>query len=396
MAGKAESRVKTSLLSIIRVMGRKRRIIGKPADDHYAARQPAPERSWLGKLLGNVMLVGAAFALTALVFYLFWYWQGAPSSPQDAYLSTQERKKADEQSAAKRAQRAPRKSAQIPKTEPTDEAASNMQVLLQGPKAGDLVAPPKRNVTPDFALSPYYQAAPLEREQGMPLPPEPEPEPLPEIFRRVAVQTPTELTLMVSKYREVDVKLAHLQALDSTKDCWMAGRAAKCSKLGATALKRFIRARAVRCDWIGEDGASNDEKAKEGSDRATCYLGPGINKFKAGETPVNVTDLASYIVRLGWAKPEEGYYQDELFEAKQAKRGLFATKATASSSAIMARQKEADALSSSLNAQSQDIGPITAPDLLSGANAGALSIMTPPSAPEEEKELPLPPGFEMR
>nr|WP_319515684.1 hypothetical protein [uncultured Cohaesibacter sp.] len=380
-------------------MGRTRRTNGAPADDHYAARQPAPERSWLDRLLGNIMLVGSAFALTALVFYLFWYWQGSPSAPQDAYLSTQERKKADEQSAsetAKRTQTGQQQAALPLDAKSDDEASSNMQVLLQGPQAGKLVAPPKRNVTPGFALSPYYQAAPLEREQGMPLPPEPEPEPLPEIFRRVAVQTPTKLTLMVSKYREVDVNLARLQASDSKKECWMAGRAAKCDKLGATALKRFIRARSVRCDWIGEDGATNDEKAKEGSDSATCYLGPGINQFKAGEPPVNVTDLASYIVRLGWAMPEEGYYQDEFFEAKQAKRGLFATKATASGSDIIARQKEADALSSSLNAQSQDIGPITAPDLLAGANAGALSIMTPPSEPEEEKELPLPPGFEMR
>ena len=375
-------------------MGRKRRTNNPPATDHYAARLPEPERSWLDRLIGNLMLVGSAFALTGLVFYLFWYWQGEASAPQDSYLSSVERKKSDETKETRQSA----SSAPIESGAPFNEAekSQTMQVLLQGPDAGKLVAPPQRNVTPGFALSPYYQASPLEREAGKPLPPEPEPDPLPDVFRRVKVQSPTTLSLIVSKYREVDVKLAHLLPLDSETECWMAGRAAKCTKLGATALQRFIRTRAVRCDWLGKEGETNNEKAKNGSDTATCYLGPGINQFKAGEEPVNVTDLASYVVQRGWAHPEEGYYQDELFEAKQAKLGLFATRETASSGDILARQQASEEISSSLKAQSDAIAPISSPDLLAGANAGALSIMSPPKPEEEKKELPLPPGFEMQ
>ncbi|WP_319411416.1 hypothetical protein [uncultured Cohaesibacter sp.] len=388
-------------------MSRRRRTIGTAAEDRYAARQPDPERSWLDRLLGNLMLVGSAFALTGLVFYLFLYWQGGDlSGSEHAAPSSMEAKSAKPEAEprtetfAQSGRPAPQVSSSTAPQQalPADDKRSDeVQLLLQGPQAGKLVSPPERNVTPGYALSPYYQAAPLERESGMPLPPEPEPDPLPQIFPRATVQSPTRLTLMVSKYREVDVQLAHLKAGAAEQDCWMAGRAAKCSKLGATALQRFIRARAVRCDWIGQEGASNNEKAKSGSDMASCYLGPGVNQFKAGEEPVNVTDLASWVVRFGWAEPEEGYYQDEMFEAKEAKRGLYATKETASSGDIIARQQESDALSSELRAQSEAIGPITSPDLLAGANAGALSIMVAPSSEDaEEKELPLPPGFEMR
>ena len=341
------------------------------------------------------MLVASSFALTALVFYLFWYWQGGTSSPQDLYQSTMERQKPEASDTVRQRKPSPAPTeALAPESQKRDPVAENMQVLLQGPEAGDLVAPPERNVTPGYALSPYYQATPLVRENGKPLPPAPEPDPLPEIFRRASVQSPTRLSLTVSKFREVEVNLAHLKAADSNAECWMAGRAAQCSKLGATALQRFIRARAVRCDWEGESGASNDEKAKEGSEQATCYLGPGINQFKADEQPVNVTDLASWVVRFGWAEPEDGYYQDELFEAKQAQRGLFATKATASSDDVLARQQETNEVSSMLKNQTEAIAPISDHDLLAGANAGTLSIMTAPK-PVEKKELPLPPGFEM-
>ncbi len=372
----------------------------------HASQQPAAERSWLNRLVGNIMLLGAAFALTGLVFYLFWYWQGDTTAPQDSYQSSSERKKSDPRpatdvdsshssaettTAGTSEQRAEQDSAAS-----QNAASQTMELLLQGPEAGKLVAPPGRNVTPGYALSPYYQAAPLVRESGSPLPPAPEPDPLPEIFRRVSVLSPSRLSLVVSKFRDVDVNLAHLKPVNADEDCWMSGRTAKCTTLGASALSRFIRFRSVRCDWVGADGSSNDEKARNGSNAATCYLGPGINQFKPGEEPVNVTDLASWVVRFGWAEPEEGFYQDEMFEAKEAKRGRFATEATESGDDIMVRQQETDEVSSMLRSQSDALAPISSPELLKDANSGALSIMTPPSDKVvEKKELPLPPGFEM-
>ncbi|WP_316858995.1 hypothetical protein [uncultured Cohaesibacter sp.] len=345
------------------------------------------KRSFVGRLVGNLVVIGAGTALVGLIFYLLWFWQGDAVAPVDAYRSSSERIKAET------VKRDAQKAAEAAKS----KADENVQILLQGPKAGQLVAPPRRNVTPGFQLSPFNQATPLIREEGIPIPPEPEPEPLPDVFRKVLVTSPTRLSLVVSKYRKEDVNLAHLQPVSSDLDCWIGGRAVKCEKLGATSLQRFIRRRAVRCDWIGEEGVTNDEKAKAGSSEAVCYLGPGIRDFKAGEEPKNVTDLASYLVQFGWAEPEEGFYQDELFEAKQAKRGLFATKGSSASGDILERQQESREVSDILSQTTKTITPSDGTSLLSGKRADALTIMEPPSSePEEEKELPLPPGFELR
>ena len=80
---------------------------------------------------------------------------------------------------------------------------------LQGPDAGQIVAPPSRNVTPNFQLSPLHQANPLTRAVGKALPPPPKLPPLPLIFRKVGILGPHRLVLM-TKLRSQSVTLSHV------------------------------------------------------------------------------------------------------------------------------------------------------------------------------------------
>ena len=221
----------------------------------------------------------------------------------------------------------------------------------------------------------------LSGESGMPLPPEPETGPLCLRSSRAAtVQSPTPADTDGQQISRGGCAAGSSQGRSSRAgllDGGTGGQMLETGSNGASALHPGAR-RALRLDRPGRAQATTRRQRAAPIWQAVILV-PGVNQFKAGEEPVNVTDLASWVVRFGWAEPEEGYYQDEMFEAKEAKRGLYATKETASSGDIIARQQESDALSSELRAQSEAIGPITSPDLLAGANAGALSIMVAPS-----------------
>ena len=195
---------------------------------------------------------------------------------------------------------------------------------LQGPEAGEVVAPPARDVTPNYQTSPLHQNTPLTREDGSPLPPPPVLEPLPPIFRQVIVTGPTDLELTAGKNRVVPISLAHIRQPEATRLCWFVGRQAPCLALGKTALQRFIRRRAIGCDWL-EATAGQEQNGRR---NATCYLGAGLKGRKAGEVPDNVVDLASWLVRFGWVEPMDGHYGDENQEAIEQKRGLYASKAS--------------------------------------------------------------------
>ncbi|WP_319533152.1 hypothetical protein [uncultured Cohaesibacter sp.] len=233
---------------------------------------------------------------------------------------------------------------------------------IQGPEAGQVVAPPTRDVTPNYQLSPLHQIKPLTREEGLPLPPKPKREPLPEIFRRVVVKSPTELILRVDKTRKVNVTLAHVEALTKDRQCWLDGRAAPCLALGKTALRRYLRQRAVMCDWLTKPVGEADDEADTSRD-ALCYL--GINRANGtGGKDKRSTDLAAWLVRYGWVIPEAGHYEQENRMARDNALGVYATESSAGSATVQARQQEWQELSDTLDAVGSEVSiPETSLDL---------------------------------
>ncbi|WP_373236655.1 hypothetical protein [Cohaesibacter celericrescens] len=325
------------------------------------------------KLVRGMLFFVIALLLIGLFFFGLWLWLG--DQGRETASNT-----AEQQQPAQEQQEPPTKTQEAP---------------LQGPDEGQLVAPPTRDVTPNYQLSPLHQTKPLTRTAGSPLPPAPKQDPLPQIFRHVVVENPTELELTVSHNRVVPVRLAHLNAPNAQRMCWFAGQKVPCLAMGKTALRRFIRARAIGCDWIAKteqpNEPSNDTDDNSGRQAARCYLGPGLKDRKAGGEPKGVTDLASWLVRFGWAEPENGFYGDERQEAIGLKRGIHATQDSSGGAQILARQQEIRALSAT-NEQAAD--GIEASSSLNDEEAPeALTLMAPPVI-EKEKELQLPPGFE--
>ena len=212
---------------------------------------------------------------------------------------------------------------------------------LQGPDAGQIVAPPSRNVTPNFQLSPLHQANPLTRAVGKALPPPPKLPPLPLIFRKVGILGPHRLVLM-TKLRSQSVTLSHVTIPDPKALCFFGGRKVPCYKMGKTALSRFIRGRAVGCIGLQDD---RDRSGTAGSQTAQCFLGSGLKKRLMGDEEARVTDLAAWMVRYGWVVPEADHYQTELAEAKRLKRGLFAPEPSAGDlEALRQQMAESEAL----------------------------------------------------
>ncbi|WP_114011401.1 thermonuclease family protein [Cohaesibacter intestini] len=212
---------------------------------------------------------------------------------------------------------------------------------LQGPDAGQIVAPPSRNVTPNFQLSPLHQAKPLTRAVGKALPPPPKLPPLPLIFRKVGILGPNRLVL-ITKQRSQSVTLSHVTIPDPKALCSFGGRKVPCYKMGKTALSRFIRGRAVGCIGLQD---VQERTAKAGSQTAQCFLGSGLKSRLTGDEQARVTDLAAWMVRYGWVVPDDGQYQEELADAKRLKRGLYAPAPTADEmEALRQQQAESEAL----------------------------------------------------
>ena len=395
----------------------------RPPDD-----EPS-ERDFLGKLVHGSLFFLGTFALTGVLFAGLWLWLGQEDedsaarkpgmmNPQATRTATRPaaaqlpaRGNADEASMAQGAQ-----GAHMAKgSESTDDAIDGSRAALtasgpklaldpskrQGPKAGALVAPPARDVTPGGTLSPLHQRQALTRVEGNPLPPPPKREPLPQIFRKVVVEAPTELELTIGTSRIIPVRLAHIEPPSSDQQCWFAGQQASCTALATTALRRYIRRRAIGCDWledsVGQESALGAEALVDETGRQTarCYLGRGLAERRPGQEPKNVTDLSSWLVRFGWAEPEDGFYADERMEASSQNRGIHATRDSTGGQEAEARQQEMQALSRTLDAEASSIAPSKAPSMPMGTEGDGLSLMQEPDVTEEQ-EWALPPGFELR
>ena len=353
-------------------------------------------RNKLDKLVHGMLFFIGALALTGLMFLGLWLWLGQEEGKQQLSPSPGQEQNTihaqppqDESASSEEA--GPLWSASGAEQE---GGITDVPDSLQGPKAGQLVAPPTRDVTPNYQLSPLHQTQPLRRMAGNPLPPPPKQEPLPKIFRQVVVEGPTELELGVGRNRILPVMLAHVSPPDEEQTCWFAGQQASCRALATTALRRFIRRRAVGCDWVTPGGSQGNHAEDEtGRQKASCYLGAGLKDRKAGSIPDGLTDVAAWLVRFGWAEPDTGYYEAERQEAMKLERGIHATQNSNGSAEAKARRQEIRSLSATIDEAAGSIAPSS--DVDSGLASDGLILMSPSQADrEEKKELPLPPGFE--
>ncbi len=209
---------------------------------------------------------------------------------------------------------------------------------IQGPQAGDDVLPPSRNVTPNFQKSPLHQSKPLTRAKGQEVPEVLRPA-APKLgaasHRRVIVTGPTDL-LIPFKGGELKLQLAHIAPPGDTQLCWLGGQQIACKAMAKTALRRFIRQRAISCDRLSDletddpEASSNtsspDTSQANGADHAACYLGAGLAKREKGKSGPQIHDIGAWMVRSGWAIAQEGHYEEEVKAARSAKVGIHAQK----------------------------------------------------------------------
>ncbi|WP_062228858.1 thermonuclease family protein [Aureimonas frigidaquae] len=99
------------------------------------------------------------------------------------------------------------------------------------------------------------------------------------------------------------VRLRGLQPIGAQARCASGGATVPCGAQARTALRGWLRGRSIRCDVPPESSAGQTLDAR-------CTLG--------GE------DVAAWLVRQGWAKPQPGSpYQAEAEAAQRAQRGLW-------------------------------------------------------------------------
>ena len=127
-----------------------------------------------------------------------------------------------------------------------------------------------------------------------------EPRPTKKIYSRVIVPDSGTLKAgdVVIKLNGIVPSKADAQCQDEKGKSWPCGAAAK------TALRQLIRARAVVCDLPG----------------------PGKQKSFAARCAVSGTDLSTWLVRQGWAKPSdlpEPALADAAEAAKSERIGLW-------------------------------------------------------------------------
>ena len=122
-------------------------------------------------------------------------------------------------------------------------------------------------------LTQQVQSVPLQREALF------KPKPTKKTYYRVFVPDSGTLEVgdVVIKLNGIVASKADAQCQDETGKRWPCGAAAK------TALRQLIRARAVVCD----------------------LRGPGEHKSFTARCAVSGTDLSTWLVRQGWAKPND-------------------------------------------------------------------------------------------
>jgi len=175
--------------------------------------------------------------------------------------------------------------------------------LWQGPEENQLAKRSAQSLSRAVIPTKKPQAARLSQQiHSVPLQSKAEikPKPTTKIYYRVTVPDSGTLEAgdVVIKLNGIVARKADAQCQDEKGKNWPCGAAAK------TALRRLIRTRAVVCD-LPE---------------------PGEQKSFAARCAVSGTDLSTWMVRQGWAKPNdppEPALADAAEAAKSARIGLW-------------------------------------------------------------------------
>lgn len=199
---------------------------------------------------------------------------------------------------------------------------------LQGPQGGGFVRPPSRNVTPNYQLSPLHQIIPLQRQSGKVVPKVLYPaRDEARLFRNPVAKSANKIVIQRTpgiQSSSMTITLAHIRLPEASALCWRLERQLSCRTLGKFALKRFLRQRAITCDWITPSGPKHHDL--QNKNLAICYTGPGILCHQSGTKAKDIQDLASWLVSHGWALPAGEYYGTQSDLAKRQKRGIYAVK----------------------------------------------------------------------
>ena len=223
---------------------------------------------------------------------------------------------------------------------PTDAPAPAKTAALaepvappRGPRVGEIVPPPRRNVTPSTLTRYPDVTEPLIRVQGVTPPPRVhKPQPREMVLRRVVVPDGGRLHA-----DDTDIALARIEPLTLDATCtpdaeepWPCGMAAR------TALRRLIRGRAVTCTRTqpapgGTDGAERQAPgaaqtatSAEAETRAETEARPQAEARADERTQADCTvagqDISDWMIRYGWARPADARDEDgaRLLAAAQA------------------------------------------------------------------------------
>jgi endonuclease YncB( thermonuclease family) len=112
------------------------------------------------------------------------------------------------------------------------------------------------------------------------------------------------------------IRLAGIAVTEPDRTCGDGSRTWPCGRMARTALRRFVRARAIECDI--------PQGADSVPDPARCYVG--------GD------DIAAWLVAQGWAEDAGGTYGEPAQAAREMKLGLYsATRPDAQPEDVAAR-----------------------------------------------------------
>lgn len=182
---------------------------------------------------------------------------------------------------------------------PAARAAFCLLLLTAAPAAlaEDTVAPATRDVTAPGMMPGPKVDGPLEREAVPPLPPDPP------RWRRFFLPETTDAATFIVKGITIHIAGVTPPAVDAT--CTFAdGSPWPCGQTALYSFRRFLHGRAVECYFPYEEGVTDVT--------APCRIAS--------------TDLALWLLKTGWAKPNElatGDYKSAAANARCAGLGMW-------------------------------------------------------------------------
>lgn len=232
--------------------------------------------------------------------------------------------------------------------EEMEDATGSKDTLASEPQGGITSAP--RQVDPDDAPVPE-QLGPLQRVgprqplseigQAAPTAPPPAPVPVDNSAKPVLLYQPVATTSGTIEASGYKISLEGIEALAPEETCNADGTRWPCGMAARTALRSWLRSRAIECNVPGQPPT----------------------ELIATQCKLGTTDVAGWIVSNGWARAQNGSpLADMMKKAEDEKRGIFGSPPAALPvTNDLALPPMGDA--STLNGEPVDgPAPLTAPD----------------------------------